>query len=167
MGDHARAIDEKDTVRNRLQQRGIFLFAEPQIDDGARAAQHVADSVHQQRPVDGLDDEVRCAGLVGPIDGPGIVAAGDHDDGQVGAAGQGADVGAGLVAVAAGHLDVEQSDVRKPQRARRDRRVAAGHALHVEAAPRSRAPAISRRMASSSAMSNRIGAALVVMRTCA
>src|SRR5258708_25569052 len=54
--------------------------------------------------VTGCDDTVS-------IDRDGVVATGHHDDGQVRAARERTNVGAGLIAVAVGHLDVEQRQV--------------------------------------------------------
>ena len=133
MTDRASGVHQQDAVGNGLQQRGVLLLGEPQRLDGARAAQHVADAVHQQRPVDRFDDEVRGAGVVGEIDGQRVVESGHHDDRHVEPAGQRADVGAGLVAVAFGHFDIEQRDVGHRARARGHRRIAARDRLHREA----------------------------------
>ena len=86
MRNHTPAVHEKDAVRYGSEQRCVLLFAEAQVDYRARAAQYIANAMHQQRPIDGLDDEIRGTGLIGLIDRCGVVAACHHHDGQIRAA---------------------------------------------------------------------------------
>lgn len=132
MFDYPLAIDEKYAVRNCLQQRGIFLLAESQVDYRACTAQHITNPVRQQGPIDGLDDKIRGADIVGLIDRHGIVTSGHHDDGQIRAAGKRADIDACLIAVAVGHIDIKQRNVGQAQCAGGDCRVTAGHGLYGE-----------------------------------
>ena len=73
---------EQQAVGDGFQQSGVLLLADSQGVECARAAQHVTDTMDQQRPIERLDDEVGGAGLVREINGGRVIQTRDHDDGQ-------------------------------------------------------------------------------------
>ena len=133
MADRAGGAHQEDAVGHRPEERGVLLLRQAQRLDGTRAAQHVADAVDQKRPVDRLYHEVGSAGVVSEVDRLRVIEASHHHDRHVAAARQRADVGAGLIAVAFGHLDIEQHDIGHTSCTSGHGGIAARHGLDAEA----------------------------------
>ena len=86
-----------------------------QLVQGPLGAEHVADAVAEDDPVDRLDGEIRGPGVVGLVDRFDVVETGEHHDGGQVPARQSPDGGAGLVAVHFGHQDVQEDQLRPVQ----------------------------------------------------
>ena len=96
-------------------------------------AQHVADAVRQDRPVDRLADEIGGADAIGLLDRIDVVQRGGHQDRRVASARQCPNGPADIEAVHLGHHHVEQHEVRHALGVQLERRRAALRLDDVEA----------------------------------
>ena len=94
------ALDERVHLRHAFGER----------TRGGGIAQDVLEATRQQRPIDGLGDEVGRSGLEGAADRGGVLVARDHDDGDSCETRLGAQAPADRVAVHSRHVDVQQDD---------------------------------------------------------
>ena len=98
---HAVAINDKNRIGERLQQRAILLLTDPERAHIVQGSKHEAYSMRQRRPQNRLVNEVGCACLVGMRNGFGIVVRCDHDDRHVAVRAHGAQFRAYVKTVAA------------------------------------------------------------------
>ena len=117
-------MHREDHVGHRTHDRRLLLLQLAQAVRRLRRAQHVAHPMAENRPVDRLGDEVVGARLVGPGDRVHVVHAGDHDHRHLGRVPVLANAPAYREAVDAGHVDVEQHQVRRRRRQQLERRFA-------------------------------------------
>ena len=106
----ALTIEFEHQVGNGVQYGLVVGMRRAQFQQRRRGTEQIFDPVPEQRPVDGLGDEVRGRYLVGAIDRLQIVLAGDHHDGQLGT-GCAAQRSAHLVAIEHRHVDVQHHHV--------------------------------------------------------
>ena len=91
---------------------GQALLAEDQASQVLVGAQHIADAVRQDRPVDRLVDEIGGADAIGFLDRVDVVERGGHQHRRVASARQCANGAADIEAVHLGHHHIEQHEVR-------------------------------------------------------
>src|ERR1700676_4122444 len=72
--------DDPQSVWKRIDERAHLRHALGERPRGGGVAQDVLDPTGQQRPIDGLGDEVGCSGLEGEVDGGRVLVAGNHYD---------------------------------------------------------------------------------------
>ena len=126
----AEQIDATPPVR---QPRQRVVVSEPlDVLRCGRIAQDVLEPVRQQRPIHGLRDEVRRAGIERAANGRGILMPRDDHDRHGAQSCVGAQPPAHLVAVEHGHVHVEQHDRHVVLARRGERRAAVGERKALE-----------------------------------
>ncbi len=74
-------VDDQQQIGQGVQHGALPAFALLELLHQSPAAHQVLHAMAEQVPVDGLGEEVGCAGLVGLVDRSHVVTARDHHDG--------------------------------------------------------------------------------------